>query len=128
MIFAAVPLVYLFLEATIPDAPLPETHHVVLHHTSRLTSPAELAADPLVNARKNLPLLSADLMHYFPLPAALVMLGSFLYLAVNRSIAALIVVCISIVPIAVQVLLAPAFETRFAYPHTWPWMLAIGVS
>ena len=127
VIFAAVPLVYLFLQATIPDAPLPETHNVVLHHTSRIASPAELASDPFVNARKNLPLLIADLMHYFPLPAALLMLGSFLYLAVNRSIAALIVVCISIVPIAVQVLVAPAFATRFAYPHTWPWMLAIGV-
>ena len=127
VIFAAVPLVYLFLQATIPDAPVPETHSVVLHHTSRITSPAELASDPFVNARKNFPLLSADLMHYFPLPAALLMLGSFLYLAVKRSIAALIVICVSIVPIAVQVLVAPAFETRFAYPHTWPWMLAIGV-
>ena len=128
VIFAAVPLVYLFLQATIPDAPLPETHNVVLHHTSRITSAAELASDPFVNARKNFPLLSADLIHYFPLPAALLMLGSFLYLAVKRSIAALIVVCISIVPIAVQLLVTPAFETRFAYPHTWPWMLAIGVA
>ena len=127
VIFAAVPLVYLFLQATIPDAPVPETHNVVLHHTSRISSPAELASDPFVNARKNLPPLSADLLHYFPLPALLLMLGLFLYLLVNRSIAALIVAGASIVPVAVQILVAPAFETRFAYPHAWPWMLVIGV-
>ena len=44
VIFAAVPLVYLFLQAAVPDAPVPETHNVVLHHTSRITSPAELAS------------------------------------------------------------------------------------
>ena len=45
------------------------------------------------------------------------MLGCFVYLTANRSIAALVVLCASIIPIAVQILVAPAFETRFAYPH-----------
>ena len=128
VIVAAVPLVYLFLQATVPDAPVPETHSVVLHYTSRITTPAELASDPFVNARKNVPPLTADLLYYFPLPALLLMLGSFVFLVVKRPIMALIVLCVSIIPITVQVFVAPAFETRFAYPHVWPWMLALGVA
>ena len=99
----------------------------MLHHTDRFTSLAELASDPLQNARTSFPRLAAGLLHYLPAPALLFALASFVYLAVQRSTGALIVVAVSIIPIAFQVLVLSSFSPRFAYPHMWPWMLAMGL-
>ena len=128
VIFGTAGAAMLLLVLATPEAPTAATHSVLLHHSSRFATIADLASNPLRYASEHFPKFGLSAIHYFTWPVALVGLASFGYLAWRKSQAAWIVVSASILPLVFQLFALTVFAQRFSYPHMWPWMLALGVA
>ncbi len=120
--------VLLSLLAT-PKAPTLETHDALLHHKEFYVDPSELLRNPLAVAPENFTHLGSYISSYVTIPLALAALASLIYWTVRRSVAAWVLLSVSIVPLLVQVfVLSLMFPTRWAFPHFWPWLVLVSMA
>jgi 4-amino-4-deoxy-L-arabinose transferase-like glycosyltransferase len=112
-----------------PEAPTLGTFSTVLHHTGFYVPPAEFLKNPFVEISKNAPLLGGYVSAYMTLSLAFFAVASLAYLTAKRRWNAWLVVPVSVLPLAVQVLiLSLMFPSRWAFPHFWPWLVVVGAA
>ncbi len=116
-------------KALVPKAPMMQTHSVMVHQTDFFVSPAALLKEPLRVAPRNLRLLVQYLAAYATWPLGLAMAAAVAYLAWRRSAGMLVVATVFWAPLLAQVfLLEKMYPTRYAFPHLWPLLVAVGIA